>query len=41
VREAARPPGGPGPAGRPGPRDADPMEIARRGHLRVLRSPEN
>jgi hypothetical protein len=37
VREAARPPGGPGPVGRPGPRDADPMEIARRGHLRVLR----
>lgn len=25
----------------PGGRDADPMEVARRGHLRVLRSPES
>ncbi|MDT0346787.1 DUF3499 domain-containing protein [Streptomyces litchfieldiae] len=39
VREAARtpprqdPPPGPGPSG-------DPMEVARRGHLRILRSPE-
>jgi hypothetical protein len=39
VREAARPPGRPDAAGPVG-RDADPMEIARRGHLRVLRSPE-
>jgi hypothetical protein len=42
VREAARPAdrsGGPGHPGGSG-RDADPMEIARRGHLRVLRSPE-
>lgn len=47
VREAARTRGrpengdgqAPGPVG-PGGRDADPMEVARRGHLRVLRSPE-
>lgn len=47
VREAARTRGGPDrgerasadPVG-PGGRDADPMEVARRGHLRVLRSPE-
>jgi hypothetical protein len=49
VREAARPVdrdggasrrhGHPGHSGATG-RDADPMEIARRGHLRVLRSPE-
>ncbi|MCT2593602.1 DUF3499 domain-containing protein [Streptomyces sp. N2-109] len=45
VREAARTHrgrperGDPSPAG-PGGRDADPMEVARRGHLRVLRSPE-
>jgi hypothetical protein len=39
VREAARPPerynGG------RGTRDIDPLEVARRGHLRVLRSPES
>jgi hypothetical protein len=44
VREAARPVDHHGgtPPGTPGAnrRDADPMEIARRGHLRVLRSPE-
>lgn len=45
VREAARTHRGrpargePPPAGPVGP-DADPMEVARRGHLRVLRSPE-
>ncbi|MBO0517700.1 DUF3499 domain-containing protein [Streptomyces beijiangensis] len=39
VREAARPHDrGPGGAG--GGRQADPMETGRRGHLRVLRSPE-
>ena len=38
VREAARPPE---PEPRPAAgRDADPMEVARRGHLRVLRSPD-
>ncbi|MFI9203281.1 DUF3499 domain-containing protein [Streptomyces sp. NPDC053048] len=47
VREAARPqerptapaptPGAVGPTGR----GADPMEVARRGHLRVLRSPDS
>jgi hypothetical protein len=39
VREAARPRERPrrGPAGA---RDIDPLEVARRGHLRVLRSPE-
>ncbi|WP_218042091.1 DUF3499 domain-containing protein [Streptomyces abyssomicinicus] len=41
VREAARPPEraaeGGGPAARPG----DPVQGARRGHLRVLRSPDN
>ncbi|MFI2076866.1 DUF3499 domain-containing protein [Streptomyces triculaminicus] len=47
VREAARPqerrptpppsPGAVGPSGR----GADPMEVARRGHLRVLRSPDS
>lgn len=39
VREAARPP-----ERRPGPggaREIDPREVARRGHLRVLRSPES
>jgi hypothetical protein len=48
VREAARTTHRPdrretGPAGPVGPggRDADPMEVARRGHLRVLRSPDN
>jgi Protein of unknown function (DUF3499) len=50
VREAARSPrrdpSAPTPAdarggaGGTGPREADPMEVARRGHLRVLRSPE-
>ncbi|MDT3398891.1 DUF3499 domain-containing protein [Streptomyces sp. B1866] len=42
VREAARPPERG--SGRPGAaaddREADPTEVARRGHLRVLRSPE-
>ncbi|KRV48722.1 hypothetical protein AQ490_22865 [Wenjunlia vitaminophila] len=37
VREAARPPGRTSSAGG---READPMEVARRGHLRVLRSPD-
>lgn len=43
VREAARPQeraaeaGGKGGGGRGG----DPMEVGRRGHLRVLRSPDN
>ncbi|MEU1804226.1 DUF3499 domain-containing protein [Streptomyces sp. NPDC019937] len=53
VREAARPQeraagagGGPGAPGSPGGggqsgREADPREVARRGHLRVLRSPES
>ncbi|QLE72325.1 DUF3499 domain-containing protein [Streptomyces rectiverticillatus] len=47
VREAARPqeravqPGPPPGTAGPGGRDADPMEVARRGHLRVLRSPDN
>ncbi|GAA4704883.1 DUF3499 domain-containing protein [Streptomyces buecherae] len=44
VREAARPhdrgPGAPG-AGPPHGREADPMEVARRAHLRVLRSPDS
>lgn len=50
VREAARPPravadgdgmaGATPRAGAAGGRDADPMEVARRAHLRVLRSPE-
>lgn len=47
VREAARTPRRDPSAARPsdavgGPegRDADPMEVARRGHLRVLKSPE-
>lgn len=43
VREAARPHRGDGSAERaitPSERRADPMEVARRGHLRVLRSPE-
>lgn len=38
VREAARPPERPANASRG--READPREVARRGHLRVLRSPE-
>jgi hypothetical protein len=47
VREAARPQEraagavGPGGPGGPGGREADPIEVARRGHLRVLRSPES
>jgi len=53
VREAARPQeraagagGGSGASGAPGGggqsgREADPREVARRGHLRVLRSPES
>ncbi|MBA0049479.1 DUF3499 domain-containing protein [Streptomyces sp. AJS327] len=47
VREAARSPrrdpDAPGPTdalGGADGRDADPMEVARRGHLRILRSPE-
>ncbi|WP_369215908.1 DUF3499 domain-containing protein [Streptomyces flavofungini] len=39
VREAARPQDRAAEAG--GPRTADPMEVARRGHLRVLRSPDS
>ncbi|MEU9113119.1 DUF3499 domain-containing protein [Streptomyces sp. NPDC048483] len=46
VREAARPQeraaGADGPqTGGPGGRDGRPMEVARRGHLRVLRSPDS
>ncbi|MEU7134832.1 DUF3499 domain-containing protein [Streptomyces sp. NPDC046261] len=46
VREAARPQertAGPGtaPGITPTGRGADPMEVARRGHLRVLRSPDS
>ncbi len=41
VREAARPQKRAAEAGGGGPRTADPMEVARRGHLRVLRSPDN
>ncbi|PJN06903.1 hypothetical protein CG723_37130 [Streptomyces sp. CB01635] len=40
VREAARPRERAAEAGG-GPRTADPMEVARRGHLRVLRSPDS
>lgn len=40
VREAARPQERAAEAGG-GARTADPMEVARRGHLRVLRSPDN
>lgn len=40
VREAARPQQRAAEAGG-GARSADPMEVARRGHLRVLRSPDN
>ncbi|MFG2197050.1 DUF3499 domain-containing protein [Streptomyces sp. NPDC048639] len=41
VREAARPQErAAGAGGVGGRREADPMEVARRGHLRVLRSPE-
>ncbi|KAF4407418.1 MULTISPECIES: DUF3499 domain-containing protein [Streptomyces] len=39
VREAARPQQRTG--GTAGGREADPMEVARRGHLRVLRSPDS
>ncbi|GAA2722750.1 MULTISPECIES: DUF3499 domain-containing protein [Streptomyces] len=47
VREAARPQERAGGAGAapgavaPGGRGPDPMEVARRGHLRVLRSPDS
>ncbi len=44
VREAARPQeraAGAGGAPSPGSRDTHPMEVARRGHLRVLRSPDS
>ncbi|MGP3946731.1 MULTISPECIES: DUF3499 domain-containing protein [Streptomyces] len=51
VREAARPheraagaasgSGGPGAGSGHGGREGDPREVARRGHLRVLRSPES
>ncbi|MGX1885983.1 DUF3499 domain-containing protein [Streptomyces sp. NPDC055287] len=40
VREAARPHDRAAEAGA-GARTADPMEVARRGHLRVLRSPDS
>lgn len=42
VREAARTPRSAAPpeSSVPGRRAVDPMEVARRGHLRVLRSPE-
>ena len=42
VREAARTPSRPSPPPPgPPPRGADPMEVARRGHLRILRSPDS
>ncbi|MEU8794990.1 DUF3499 domain-containing protein [Streptomyces sp. NPDC048643] len=41
VREAARPQRRTAEAGGGSARSADPMEVARRGHLRVLRSPDN
>lgn len=44
VREAARPQeraAGAGGVPAPGDRDTHPMEVARRGHLRVLRSPDS
>ncbi len=44
VREAARPQeraAGAGGTPDPGARDTHPMEVARRGHLRVLRSPDS
>ncbi|ATL28213.1 DUF3499 domain-containing protein [Streptomyces formicae] len=41
VREAARPQQRAAEASGGGARQADPMEVARRGHLRVLRSPES
>ncbi len=41
VREAARtPPPRQDPPPGPPPRGADPVEVARRGHLRILRSPD-
>nr|EIF90059.1 hypothetical protein [Streptomyces tsukubensis NRRL18488] len=40
VREAARPQGRAAVEGHAARRAADPMEVARRGHLRVLRSPD-
>ncbi|MEU3098684.1 DUF3499 domain-containing protein [Streptomyces sp. NPDC006967] len=40
VREASRPQERAA-GGAAGSRSADPMEVARRGHLRVLRSPDN
>lgn len=41
VREAARPHDRAAEARGGGPHAADPMEVARRGHLRVLRSPDS
>jgi hypothetical protein len=41
VREAARPQDRPNPPGPGGGRETDPRENVRRGHLRVLRSPES
>lgn len=41
VREAARPQQRAAEAGGGGARTPDPMEVARRGHLRILRSPDN
>lgn len=44
VREAARTPREATPpdrAEKPAPRGGDPMEVARRGHLRILRSPDS
>ncbi|WP_151484912.1 DUF3499 domain-containing protein [Streptomyces albicerus] len=41
VREAARPQERAAQAGGGSARGADPMEVARRGHLRVLRSPDS
>lgn len=43
VREAARAPSRAPGGGPPGPSapGADPMEVARRGHLRILRSPDS
>ena len=40
VREAARTPRARPPAEPTGGRNIDPIEVARRGHLRVLRSPD-